>query len=87
MVQPRAGETNSFAGMTMPPSSERLALVTGASGWLGPELVAALVARGWQVRATGRRAELPIWSDPVEYRSVDLVGDPLDELCAGVAGQ
>lgn len=35
----------------------RVALVTGCAGGLGQHLVAALLARGWKVFATGRRLE------------------------------
>ena len=66
---------------------DRLALVTGTTGFIAARLVPALVAEGWRVRATGRRprpADLPA---EVEYQPVDLAGDDfrvLGELCAGV---
>jgi nucleoside-diphosphate-sugar epimerase len=63
------------------PVPERLALVTGATGFIGSHLVPALVAEGWQVRATGRRADPPA-SLPAEadYRSVDLAAVEPAEL-------
>jgi nucleoside-diphosphate-sugar epimerase len=64
--------------------SEPFALVTGTTGFIAARLVPALVADGWQVRATGRRprpADLPA---EVDYRPADLVSDDLGDLCAGV---
>ncbi|MGH9280702.1 MAG: NAD-dependent epimerase/dehydratase family protein [Acidimicrobiales bacterium] len=55
---------------------ERLALVTGATGFIASRLVPALVEAGWEVRACGRRPEAPWLPDAVEYRSLDLVSDP-----------
>ena len=67
--------------------TERLALVTGATGFMATRLVPALVEPGWRVRATARRPR-PGWIDPAaEYRPVDLAtGDDsaLVDLCHGV---
>jgi dihydroflavonol-4-reductase len=55
--------------------SQNAALVTGATGFIGGRLVAALVEEGWPVRAVGRRprpADLPADAD---YQAVDLAGD------------
>lgn len=45
----------------------RLALVTGATGYVGGEVAAELIRRGWRVRLLSRSAEkvkaLPWWSD------------------------
>ncbi|HZY19951.1 MAG TPA: NAD-dependent epimerase/dehydratase family protein [Ramlibacter sp.] len=61
-------------------------LVTGATGGLGRVLVPALRELGWQVVATGRRAEAPPeWSAPgIAYRPADLACDPLQQLTDGV---
>lgn len=66
----------------MPPP---FALVTGATGFIGSRLVAALVATGWAVRATGRRSR-PAWmSAAVDYRALDLAGaEDLRPLSHGV---
>ncbi|HLG89747.1 MAG TPA: NAD-dependent epimerase/dehydratase family protein [Alphaproteobacteria bacterium] len=40
----------------MAPAAARLAAVTGATGFLGGHLVAALIAAGWRVRILARRA-------------------------------
>ncbi|MGH9076593.1 MAG: NAD-dependent epimerase/dehydratase family protein [Acidimicrobiales bacterium] len=48
------------------------ALVTGATGFIGSALVAALVAEGWTVRGAGRRPRPPEMSPEVDYRVVDL---------------
>jgi dTDP-6-deoxy-L-talose 4-dehydrogenase (NAD+) len=64
-------------------------LVTGATGFVGRHLVAALLARGCQVRAVARNAEtaanLP-WINAVEFIAADIHADDLDiaALTAGV---
>ncbi len=59
----------------------RLALVTGATGFIGGHLVRALLDRGWQVRAFGRRSRPESLPDEVDYRVADLIGDdPLEPL-------
>lgn len=64
-------------------------LVTGASGFVGQHLVAALLARGCQVRAVARRPEpaqaLP-WFGQVEFVAADIHDPQLDvaALCQGV---
>jgi nucleoside-diphosphate-sugar epimerase len=46
----------------------RLALVTGASGFIGSHLLEDLVARGWKVRALVHRRSLPPGADAEIYR-------------------
>lgn len=61
------------------------ALVTGGTGYIASHLMAALVERGWQVRACARAGRPEGLPEPVDYRSVDLAGqDPLDDVLAGV---
>lgn len=55
--------------------ADRIALVTGASGYLASHLVPALVADGWTVRATGRRPRPAALPEAAEYLPVDLAGD------------
>ncbi len=66
-------------------SHQSLALVTGASGYIGRYLVEALVASGWRVRATGRRPvlDLPLPA-PATYMAADLVADDLSPLVDNV---
>lgn len=64
---------------------ERTALVTGATGFIGSRLVAALVARGWTVSACGRRDRPHGLPASVTYHVADLAGDDeLEPLVAGV---
>jgi nucleoside-diphosphate-sugar epimerase len=62
----------------------RLALVTGATGFMARHLVPELVEEGWDVRASGRRAR-PGWLPPeVGYEAADLTGElGLEALCDG----
>ncbi|KPA88663.1 nucleoside-diphosphate-sugar epimerase [Pseudomonas asplenii] len=64
-------------------------LVTGATGFVGRHLVAALLARGHSVRAVARNGQaagkLP-WIDDVEFIAADVHAEDLDpvSLTAGV---
>ena len=63
------------------------ALVTGTTGFIAARLVPALVADGWRVRATGRRARPDDLAEEVDYQPADLVSDEpevLDRLCRGI---
>jgi nucleoside-diphosphate-sugar epimerase len=63
-------------------SGRRIALVTGASGFVGGHLVEALVARGWTARCLMRPASSARWLPP----SVEIAGgDVADGTPAGVA--
>jgi nucleoside-diphosphate-sugar epimerase len=66
----------------------RLALVTGASGFIGSHLTAALVDRGYHVRCLLRRSSDPRFIDglPVDRAYADLgtEDDGLREACRGV---
>jgi nucleoside-diphosphate-sugar epimerase len=67
--------------------TEPLALVTGTTGFIAARLVPALLAEGFRVRATGRRARPDDLPEEVEYQPADLAGDDfrtLGPLCAGV---
>jgi nucleoside-diphosphate-sugar epimerase len=53
-------------------------LVTGATGFVGRHLIAALLARGCQVRAVARNPEVAKrmpWIDAVEFVAADVHGD------------
>lgn len=52
--------------------TDRLALVTGGTGFIASHLVPALLAEGWSVRACGRRPRPDWFPEEVDYRSVDL---------------
>jgi dTDP-6-deoxy-L-talose 4-dehydrogenase (NAD+) len=64
-------------------------LVTGATGFVGRHLVAALLARGCEIRAVARNAEtaqsMP-WINDVEFVSADIHASDLDvaALTAGI---
>ncbi|HEY4938798.1 MAG TPA: NAD(P)-dependent oxidoreductase [Actinomycetota bacterium] len=62
----------------------RLALVTGATGFMAQHLIPDLVEEGWEVRASGRRAR-PGWLPPeVAYEAADLAAErALEALCDG----
>ena len=65
--------------------SDRTALVTGGTGFIGSRLLSALLADGWAVRSCGRRPRPDVLPADVEYQQVDLAeGDGLDTLVAGV---
>jgi len=55
--------------------ADRIALVTGATGFIGARLVAALVDKGWEVRASGRRPRPDGLAASAGYRAADLAGD------------
>lgn len=61
----------------------RLALVTGATGGLGRELVGQLLATGYRVRATGRDRAIGA-TLATEFVAADLTSDPLAPLASGV---
>lgn len=61
----------------------RHALVTGATGGLGRELVAQLLAHGYRVRATGRDAAIGE-ALSTAFVAADLVRDPVEPLVEGV---
>ncbi|MEM7240118.1 MAG: NAD-dependent epimerase/dehydratase family protein, partial [Pseudomonadota bacterium] len=63
----------------------RLAAVTGATGFLGGHVLQSLVAEGWRLRLLVRRdPRLELGPDPVELVPGDLHDrDALSELVAG----
>ena len=62
-----------------------MALVTGATGFIGTRLVAALLDAGWQVRATGRRQHAEELPPGATYQPADLASDDdVTPLLAGV---
>jgi dTDP-6-deoxy-L-talose 4-dehydrogenase (NAD+) len=58
-------------------------LVTGATGFVGRHLVAALLARGCEVRAVARNVETAArmpWINAVEFVAADVHADTLDSV-------
>ena len=66
----------------MPTGMARLALVTGATGFMARHLIPDLVEEGWEVRASGRRAR-PGWLPPDSCVLADV---PLGTETARVVG-
>src|SRR3989475_9286906 len=66
------------------PGMARLALVTGATGFMAQHLIPDLLEEGWEVRASGRKGR-PAWLPPeAGYQAADLAGEPaLHALCEG----
>ncbi len=62
---------------------QRSALVTGATGYVGSHLVTALVADGWEVRASGRRPRPDDLDGAIDYVPADLADDDLAPLVDG----
>ena len=54
---------------------QRVALVTGATGYIGGRLVTALLEKGWKVRASGRAARPATLAADATYVAADLAGD------------
>src|SRR4030088_1215913 len=68
----------------MPPGMARLALVTGATGFMAQHLIPDLIEEGWDVRASGRRARAGWLPPEVAYEAADLAtGRDLEALCEG----
>ncbi len=73
--------------MTPPPADDsRLALVTGASGFIGTRLTAALAARGWRVRALVRDATRAALPSCIEIVVGDIRDAAAVAACARGAG-
>lgn len=72
----------SFHGME--PATERKALVTGATGFVGRALVPALCARGWGVVAASRRPHSTSAVAGVEWRTCDILRP--ETLAGALAG-
>ncbi|MDQ3980389.1 MAG: NAD(P)-dependent oxidoreductase [Actinomycetota bacterium] len=65
--------------------TERIALVTGATGFIATHLLPALSASGWHVRVSGRRPRPDDLSPDIDYQPADLAGDDdLGPLLEGV---
>jgi len=63
--------------------TRRSALVTGATGYIGSYLLAALAADGWEVRGSGRRPRPGSLTAGVDYVPADLADDDLGPLVDG----
>jgi nucleoside-diphosphate-sugar epimerase len=63
-------------------AEQPVAVVTGGTGFIGRRLVKALDARGWRVRACGRRPHPDDLTGTVVYWQTDLTADQsLDDVC------
>jgi nucleoside-diphosphate-sugar epimerase len=71
----------------VPAASHRLALVTGATGFIGGHIAEALLAAGWKVRCASRPTSDRRWIEqlPVELVTLDLsAGQELGPVLHGV---
>ena len=71
------------------PERQRVALVTGATGFVGSHLVEALVPRSWRVRCLVRRSSVLRWlpTDDITLMDGDVAtpGDDLDRAVKNVS--
>ncbi len=67
----------------------RVALVTGASGFIGSHVVERLIARGWRVRCLVRKSSVLKWipTDDVTLINGDItvIGEDLERAVKGVS--
>ena len=75
--------------LALMPERQHVALVTGATGFVGSHLVEALVARSWRVRCLVRRSSVLRWlpTDDITLMDGDVAtpGDDLDRAVKNVS--
>src|SRR5210317_811302 len=75
MSQNSAAATPDDSSYSLPDGRGRIAVVLGASGYMGSNVVPALAAHGWHVRATARN---PAVLEAREWEGVECL--PVDVL-------
>ena len=51
---------------------KKIAIITGANGFIGSRLLFRLAEEGWEVHAIGRDRESNVWRDRVHFAISDL---------------